>query len=146
MCAVLSPKKGTNEFFFLPWRVKKQKKPTNSFVHFLGESTARQSAYGFIWPLAIRSTYIIVNLLWQSIPFYKGLFWISNWFRTILCIQNGLNTFQTGTRQGNNSKYVVIFWLSWGNIETVWYRTTCTSYLSFTEVFAFKVFHSAENW
>ena len=35
---------------FLPWKAKKQKK-TNSFVPFLGESTARQSAYGSIWPL-----------------------------------------------------------------------------------------------
>jgi len=25
---------------------------TNSFVRFFGESTARQSAFGFIWPLA----------------------------------------------------------------------------------------------
>ena len=27
------------------------KKQTNSFVHFLGESMARQSAFGFIWTL-----------------------------------------------------------------------------------------------
>ena len=56
MRAVDSPIKRTNEFgFFLPWRVKKQKKK-NSFVRwfFLGESTARQSAYGFIWPLTVR--------------------------------------------------------------------------------------------
>ena len=42
--SVDSPKKQTNDFFFYSsW----QKKP-NSFVHFLGESTARKSAYGFI--------------------------------------------------------------------------------------------------
>ena len=35
---------------FLQWR-EKSKKNTNSFVRFLGESTARQSAYGSIWPL-----------------------------------------------------------------------------------------------
>ena len=29
----------------------KAKTKTNLFVHFLGESTVRQSAYGFIWPL-----------------------------------------------------------------------------------------------
>ena len=51
MLAVDSPKKWTNEFVFFLWKAKKQKKP-NSFVCFLGESTARQSAYGFIWPLA----------------------------------------------------------------------------------------------
>ena len=35
----------------------KAKKQTNSFVRFLGESTARQSAYGFIWPFQRISTY-----------------------------------------------------------------------------------------
>ena len=35
------------------WKVKNQKKKkiVRSFVCFSGESTARQSAYGFIWPL-----------------------------------------------------------------------------------------------
>ena len=35
----------------MPWRVKKQKNKQNSFIRFLGESMARQFAYGFIWPL-----------------------------------------------------------------------------------------------
>ena len=43
--AIDSPKKRTNEFVFFCH--EKQKK-TNSFVRFLGQSTARQSAYGFI--------------------------------------------------------------------------------------------------
>ena len=30
---------------------KKAKKQTNSFIRFLGEFAARQSAYSFIWPL-----------------------------------------------------------------------------------------------
>ena len=62
MPAVDSPKKRTNKFgVFLPWRVKKQKK-TNSFVRFLGEPTACQSAYGFIWPLEVEA-----NLLYQNV-------------------------------------------------------------------------------
>ena len=50
-----SPKKRMNEFvcFFLLFYSSWQKK-TNSFVQFLGESTARKSAYGFIWPLSIQ--------------------------------------------------------------------------------------------
>ena len=32
-------------------------KKTNLFVHFLEESTTRQSAYGFIWPLSINFGY-----------------------------------------------------------------------------------------
>ena len=43
--------KRTNEFGFFAVKSKKAKKKTNSFVRFLGESTARQSAYGFVWPL-----------------------------------------------------------------------------------------------
>ena len=50
--AVDSPKKRTNEriwfFAFLTFMAKK----ANSFVRFLGESTAWKSAYCFIWPLA----------------------------------------------------------------------------------------------
>ena len=41
------PNKGTNKFIFA-MKSKKQKQKQNSFVRFLGESTARQSAYGFI--------------------------------------------------------------------------------------------------
>ena len=52
--AVDSPKNDqTNNFSsfcFLP-----QKTKTNSFIRFLGESTACQSAFGFIWPLAPKS-------------------------------------------------------------------------------------------
>ena len=45
-----SPKKRTNEFVFFAFLLFTAKKP-NSFVHFLGESMVRKSAYGFIRPL-----------------------------------------------------------------------------------------------
>ena len=45
--AVDSPKKRTNELVFFDMKSKKATK-TNSFVRFLGESTARKSAYSFI--------------------------------------------------------------------------------------------------
>jgi hypothetical protein len=45
--AVDSPKKQTNEFDLFAVKSKKANK-TNFFVCFLGESTARQSAFGFI--------------------------------------------------------------------------------------------------
>ena len=45
--AVDSPKKRKNEFVFSCSEKQKSKK-TNSFVHSLGESAARQSAYGLI--------------------------------------------------------------------------------------------------
>ena len=66
--AIYSPKKRKNEFVFFchnspeileTWNLNfkfqvfpdcKAKK-TSSFVRFLGESMARQSAFGFIWPL-----------------------------------------------------------------------------------------------
>ena len=40
-------KKGTNKFVFVALKIMRARKP-NSFDHFLGESTERQSAYGFI--------------------------------------------------------------------------------------------------
>ena len=49
--AVDSPKKGTNKFVFFCCIKQESKKPTNSFLRFLGKSTTRQSALGFIWPL-----------------------------------------------------------------------------------------------
>ena len=45
--AIDSPKKQMNDFFAM----KNKKERKNLFVRFLGESTAYQSAYGFIWPL-----------------------------------------------------------------------------------------------
>ena len=59
--AVDSPKKRTNEFVLFAMKSKKANK-TNLFVHFLGESTARQSAFGFIWPL---SDWPILKLHWK---------------------------------------------------------------------------------
>ena len=50
--AIDSPKKQTNEFVLFAMKSKKASK-TNLFVHFLGESAVRQSAFGFIWPLVI---------------------------------------------------------------------------------------------
>ena len=47
MRAVDSPKNRTNKFGFFAVKSKK----ANSFLCFLAESTARKSAYGFIWPL-----------------------------------------------------------------------------------------------
>ena len=48
--AVDSPKKRTDEFDLFAVKSKKANK-TNSSFRFLGESMARQSVYGFIWPL-----------------------------------------------------------------------------------------------
>ena len=42
-----SPKKQTNEFVFVAFLLFTAKKQ-NSFVRFLGESTAHKSAFGFI--------------------------------------------------------------------------------------------------
>ena len=52
MRGVDSLKKWTEEYDLFAVKSKKAKK-TNSFVYFLQEATARQSAYGFIWPLMI---------------------------------------------------------------------------------------------
>ena len=59
--AVDSPKKRTNEFVLFAVKSKKANK-TNSFVRFLGESTAHQSAFGFIWPLATRESLDLVPI------------------------------------------------------------------------------------
>ena len=48
--AVDSPKKRTHQFILFAMKSKKANK-TNSFVRFLGESTAHKSAYGFIRPV-----------------------------------------------------------------------------------------------
>ena len=45
-CAVDSPKRQTNEFVLFAFLLFTANK-TNSFVHFLGESMARQSCFGF---------------------------------------------------------------------------------------------------
>ena len=45
--AIDSPKKRTKDFGFFAVKCKKATK-TNLFVRFLGESAARQSAFGFI--------------------------------------------------------------------------------------------------
>ena len=50
--AVDSPKKRRNEFILFPFLLFTANK-TNLFDRFMGESTACQSAFGFIWPLAI---------------------------------------------------------------------------------------------
>ena len=57
-----SPKKRTNEFVLFAMKSNKANK-TNLFVHFLGESTVRQSAFGFIWPL-VGGVICLVNS-WQ---------------------------------------------------------------------------------
>ena len=62
-----SPKNEQTNLFLLPWKANKQKKKQknpNSFLRFLEESTARQSAFGFIWPLSIVRTKIeILSIL-----------------------------------------------------------------------------------
>ena len=40
-------------FYFFCFFTLHRKKTPNSFVCFLGESTVRKSAYGFIWPLSL---------------------------------------------------------------------------------------------
>ena len=65
--AVDSPKKRTSKFGFFPFLLFTAKK--KSFVRFLGESTARKSAYGFIWPLL--STKIWAVNKWQISLYVK---------------------------------------------------------------------------
>ena len=62
-----SPKKRRNESgFFLFFWFEKHKSKQNNFDHsFLGESTARQSAFGFIWPL-VASIFLLTLLLTQG--------------------------------------------------------------------------------
>ena len=64
----------TNEFvfFFLLFYSSRQKKQTNSFIRFLGESTARKSAYSFIWPLA------------RSVVWYKFV-WVTTSVKSLYC-------------------------------------------------------------
>ena len=50
-----SPKKQTNKFVLFAVKSKKANE-TNSFIHFFGEPTAHQSAFGFIWPLVEQPT------------------------------------------------------------------------------------------
>ena len=61
-CAVDSPIKRTNDFFFAFLLFTAIK--TNSFVRFLGESTAHKSAFGSIWPLSVMK-------MWSDLPFSK---------------------------------------------------------------------------
>ena len=64
--AVDSPKKWTDKFDLFVVKSKKANK-TNSFaclfVYFVGKSKARQSAFGFIWPLLLYFRYNVVILL-----------------------------------------------------------------------------------
>ena len=53
--AVDSLKKRTNKFVFIAFLLYTANK-TNSFVHFLGESTARRNCFRFIWPLFFTKT------------------------------------------------------------------------------------------
>ena len=50
------PKRWTNEFVLFAMKSKNANKP-NQFVCLLGESTASQSALGFIWPLDVTCFY-----------------------------------------------------------------------------------------
>ena len=58
-----SPKKCTNEFVFVAFLLFMGKK-TNLIVRFLGESTARKSAFCFIWPLTGHMLGGIKKLSW----------------------------------------------------------------------------------
>jgi hypothetical protein len=51
-----------NEFGFFAVKKQKSKKKTNSFVGFLGESTARQSAYGFLTLSRLQNVLLVRNL------------------------------------------------------------------------------------
>ena len=63
MPAIDSPKKWTNKFLSFAVLSKQAKTKKKSFFRFLGESTACQSAYGFIWPLGEIHIVQIVNYL-----------------------------------------------------------------------------------
>ena len=63
-------KKTNKQIWFDLFAVKSKKaNKTNSFVHFLGESTARKSAFGFIWPLAGKKTLFLVHISNKSRSF-----------------------------------------------------------------------------
>ena len=67
---IFSLTKNKRNLCFLTWRVKKQKK--KMLFRFLGESTARQSAYGFIWPLSWSK----IMLAWYMKSHYMILFFL----------------------------------------------------------------------
>ena len=53
-------------FAFLLFTAKKQNKFFRLFI-FFGESMARKSAYGFIWPLG---SYFLIYILWKKVRKY----------------------------------------------------------------------------
>ena len=62
----------TNLFCLLR-KEKKQTKQICSFIRFLGESTARQSAFGFIWPLECQAIIHKTHLSNRKLPTSKHL-------------------------------------------------------------------------
>ena len=63
--------------FCFPWKAKKQTKQICLFV-FWGESTTRQSAFGFIWPLAVHVS-ISVLFISASGAWKKTVFVMLRW-------------------------------------------------------------------
>ena len=72
MRTVDSPKKMNKHICFV-FAVKSRKaSKLNSFVYFLGESTARQSTYGFIWPLVVGRT--LYDCVWGNLRIFHTSF------------------------------------------------------------------------
>ena len=71
----------------------------------------------------VANTFATIYL--QSIPFYKGLFWISDGFGSILCRHHGLNMFKKYNRQGSKRKICCKILASLAKkYWKVWSRTT----------------------
>ena len=69
--AIDSPKKRTDEFVLFAFLLFTANK-SNSSVHFLGESTARQSVFEIDWPLVFFETKSSLTISFY--PFYLFLF------------------------------------------------------------------------
>jgi hypothetical protein len=123
-----SPKNWTNSFVcFFAVKSKKAKK-TNSFLRFLGEPTARQSAYGFISPFTwfemctlriFVIKYVWLNDLPKKSVSICEMFYFSYWTKgSFIIILNHLS-YMDKYFHGNFIKksgwWIVakLFWLTW---------------------------------
>ena len=102
--AVTSPKKRTNEFVFLSWRLgntwnlkskfkfqifpSSQNRKTNAFICFSGEITARQFRFKIYWPLR-RNSCSSISEIFSYAPIFWGKSWTECWKRNqhdLICL------------------------------------------------------------
>ena len=84
-CSRFSQK--TKKWICFAFCEKQKANKTNSFIRFLGESTARQSAFGFIWPLGIKNTGILyLDRIIRTITIYVEI-------SVVFCFRLGLLKF-----------------------------------------------------